>query len=77
MIKERHVLIEQHKQDIDQERNIAESNKSSIFIAPKPIENVKVEPKSTIHCKKFSPKKTDELSKAEKERLLDEKMKVF
>ena len=76
-MKARNALIEQRKRDIDQERKIAQSNKSSITIAPKPIENFKVEPKSTVCCKKFSPKKTDELSKAEKERLLDEKMKVF
>ena len=77
MMKERHALMEQHKQDIDQERKIAESNKSSITIAPKPNENFKVEPKSTVHCKKFSPKMSVELSKAEKERLLEEKMRVI
>ena len=65
------------KQELDQERKIAQNTKSGITIASKPIENSKVEPKSTVLCKKFSPKKTDELSKVEKERLLEEKMKVF
>ena len=76
-MKARNALIEQRKQDNDQEREIAKSTKSSITIAPKPIENVKVEPKSTVLCQKLSTKRTDELSKAEKERLLEEKMKVF
>ena len=78
-MKERHALIEQRKRDNNQERKIAESEstKSSITTAPKPIENFKVEPKSTVPCQRFSPKMTAELSKVEKERLLDEKMKVF
>ena len=77
MMKARNVLIEQRKRDNDQERKIAQSNKSSITIAPKPIVNVKLEPKSTLRCKKFSPKMTTELSEVEKERLLEEKMEVF
>ena len=77
MMKVRHALIVQRNQELDQERKIAQSTKSDINIAPKPIENVKVEPKSTVRCKKFSPKMSVELSKAEKERLLEEKMKVF
>ena len=76
-MKERHALMEQHKRDIDQERKISKSTKSSITTTPKQIENFKIEPKSTVSYKKFSPKKTDELSKAEKERFLEEKMKVF
>ena len=77
MMKARQALIEQRKQDNNQERKIAESTKSSITTAPKPIENFKVEPKSTVPCQKFSLKMTAELSEAEKGRLLEEKMKVF
>ena len=77
MMKVRHALIEQRKRDIDQERKIAKSTKSSITIALKPIENFKVVPKSKVCIKKLSPKMTAELSEAEKERFLEEKMKVF
>ena len=77
MMKARNALIEQRKRDNNQERKIAESTKSSITTAPKPIENFKVVPKSKVCIKKLSPKMSVELSKAEKERLLEEKMKVF
>ena len=65
--------MEQRKREIDQERKIAQSNKSSRTISPI-ISKCENEP---IRHQKLDPKMRTELSKAEKERLLEEKMKVF